>query len=105
ADRHDCVQMALPVSLVMAALYFCNAALPFTGSFSSHTFSSKSFTPKSESASLTWHLVAAAMSLPSSEPTALAHLRRLAASAAAVSIVPASSPPAPAGSIDVEPSQ
>src|SRR5439155_16335806 len=106
ADRHDCVQMALPVSLVMAALYFCNADLPFTGSFSSHTFSSKSFTPKSESASLTWHLVAAAMSLPSSEPTVLAHLRRLPSlTASPVEIVPASSPPAPAGSIDVEPSQ
>ena len=97
--------MALVVSLVMAALYFCNAALPFAGSFSSHTFSSKSFPPKSESASLMWHLIAAAASLPSSEPTVSAHLSLSFASSAAVSIVPASSPPAPAGSMFVVPSQ
>ena len=100
------LQVPLPVSLVMAALYFCNADLPFTGSFSSHTFSSKSLAPKSESANLMWHLMTAATSLPSSEPTALAHLRRLASlTGSPVDIVPASSPPAPAGSIDVVPSQ
>src|SRR5438093_9581962 len=103
ADRQLCVHIPLPVSLVMAALYFCRAALPFAGSFSSHTFSSKSLPAKKLSAILMWHLIAAATSLPSSLPTASAHwsLGFAETGVVVVSTVPASSPPAPAGSIGV----
>src|SRR2546426_244100 len=101
SDRQPCVQMPLPVSLVIAVLYFCNAALPPTPAFSSHWFSSKSLPPKNESAILVWHLIAAAASLPSSLPTVSAHLS-LSFAFAAVSIVPASSPDE---SIGVVPSQ
>src|SRR5438067_217407 len=67
--------MALVVSLVMAALYFCNAALPFAGSFSSHTFSSKSLAPKSESASLLWHLITDRMAAPKALLSPSPHFR------------------------------
>ena len=50
--RHAWVHFPEPVSFTMAALYFWSADLPFTGSFSSQRFSSKSLPPKSESASL-----------------------------------------------------
>src|SRR5438552_2278975 len=103
SDRHDCVHFPEPVSFAIAALYFSSADLCFTGSFSSQRFSSKSLPPKSASASLMWHLIAAATSLPSSEPVVSAHLTRSLLSAAVVSTVPASSL-LPA-SIDVEPSQ
>src|SRR5438094_497653 len=72
-DRHGCEQIPLVVSLVMAALYFSTADLCFTGSFSSHTFSSKSLPAKNWSAILMWHLITAAVSLPSSLPTLSAH--------------------------------
>ena len=74
AERQGCVQMFLVVSLFMAALYFSSADLCFAGSFSSQMFSSKSFPLKKASAIFTWHLIAAAASLPSSLPTASAHL-------------------------------
>src|SRR2546428_234762 len=62
-DRQPRAQMPLPSSFAIAAAYFCSAALPFAGSFSSQAFSSKSFPPKYESAILMWHWITDAMAL------------------------------------------
>src|SRR5438876_1075878 len=73
SDRHDCAHFPDAVSFTMAALNFWSADLPFTGSFSSQTFSSKSLPPKSESASLAWHLITARMAPPKALPSASPH--------------------------------
>src|SRR5437763_483963 len=58
----------------MAALYFSTADLCFTGSFSSHTFSSKSLPAKNWSAILMWHLITALTALLKALARASAHL-------------------------------